>query len=225
MASHQAWPGPYVLLTVSDTGTGMDQETQARIFEPFFTTKAAGEGTGLGLSTVYAIVERSGGAILVYSEVGRGSTFKIYLPRVEAVAEYTAVPRLQTARGSETLLVVEDEEAVRALVCSTLEKDGYTVLRAASAGDALAICAKHPGHIALMLTDVVMPSMSGSELAGRLKTLHPEVKVIFMSGYTDTTVGHHGVISEETAFLQKPFSPKVLARKVREVLDAKADHK
>ena len=213
-------PGPYVLLAVSDTGTGMDSATQARIFEPFFTTKAPGKGTGLGLSTVYGIVKQSGGNIWVYSEPGRGTTFKVYLPRVENTAEPVQVIRPAPGRGTESILLVEDEEAVRALAREVLEGYGYTVFEARDVADAMLIAERHTGPIHLLVTDVVMPQMSGRALAERLASLRPEMKVLFMSGYTANAIVHHGTLDAGTSFVQKPFTPDVLARKVREVLDA-----
>jgi two-component system, cell cycle sensor histidine kinase and response regulator CckA len=217
-----AIPGPYVMLAVSDTGTGMDEQTQARIFEPFFTTKEAGKGTGLGLSTVYGIVKQSGGNIWVYSEVGRGTTFKVYLPRVdEGAQEYKRSTEAEEAiRGVETILLAEDEEMVRKLARQVLEMYGYQVLDAANGGAALLICERHTGPIHLLITDVIMPEMSGRELAGRLAQLRPEMKVLYMSGYTDNAIVHQGVLDEDANFIQKPFPTDALARKVREVLDA-----
>jgi len=213
-------PGAYVLLAITDSGSGMDAETEARIFEPFFTTKGEG-GTGLGLSTVYGIVEQSGGAVLVYSEISHGTSFKIYLPTVDDVTiKVQAAPSQGAPRGSETVLVVEDEDAVRSLVCEILEEQGYNVLNARNGAEALAACHQRAGIIDLVITDVVMPSMSGSELATRLRPLHPQLKLIFMSGYTDNAIIHHGVLSADMAFLNKPFTPQMLARKVREVLDS-----
>ena len=213
--------GHYVMLAVSDTGHGMDGATKAHIFEPFFTTKEKGKGTGLGLATVYGIVKQSDGYITVYSEPDRGATFKIYLPRAEAAPE---VPELKVFResldGSETVLVVEDEDTIRSLASNVLQSHGYRVLEALSARDAMRLSEKEGGAIDLLLTDVVMPQISGRELAERLLVLRPGIKVLFMSGYTDDAVIRHGVLQEGTAFLQKPFVPNDLARKVREVLDA-----
>jgi two-component system cell cycle sensor histidine kinase/response regulator CckA len=218
-------PGPYVMLAVIDTGFGMDQETQARIFEPFFTTKQQGEGTGLGLSTVFGIVRQSGGHIWVYSEPGDGTTFKIYLPRIEDGAssvDEIREPVVESIHGAETILLVEDEEVVRTLARQVLEINGYTVLEAESAADALILFEKHEGQIHLMVTDVVMPGKSGRELAERLVPSQPGMKVLYMSGYTDDAIVHHGVLDAGTSFLQKPFTPDALARKVREVLDKPA---
>ena len=214
--------GPHVMLAVSDTGTGIDPATQARIFEPFFTTKGPGEGTGLGLSTVLGIVQQSGGHVLVYSEAGLGSTFKIYLPRVDVAADAVAVrsngPLL---RGTETILLVEDEPQVRQVAHSILLRMGYTVLEARNGAEALTVSSMHDGPIDLLLTDVVMPGMSGSELAKRLAVSRPSMKVLCMSGYTDEAAIRHGVIAAELAYLQKPLTDEALTRRVREVLDAK----
>ena len=213
-------PGPYVLLAISDTGAGMDAETQKRIFEPFFTTKEAGKGTGLGLSTVHGIVHQSGGSIGVYSEPGRGTTFKVYLPRF---ADDAAVPRAVSGihpalAGSETVLVVEDEAAIRQLTNLILQKAGYTVLLAEGPVAAERIAGSHPGPIHLMLTDIVMPGMRGPELAERLSRLRPDLRVLYMSGYTDNAIAHHGMLDAGTEFLQKPFTPLRLTQKIREVL-------
>ena len=216
-------PGRYVVLAVSDTGTGMDATTLSHVFEPFFTTKEAGKGTGLGLSTVYGVVKQSGGHVTVYSEPGVGTTFKIYLPRVEDPPEMDRRPsaHVAPAGGTETVLVVEDEEAVRRLTCRALEAQGYMVLSAAGAREAIRFCEEHPGEIHLMLTDVVMPGVSGRELARSAAALRPLIKVLFMSGYTDNAIVHHGVLDAGTPFLQKPFTPRTLAQKVREVLDTR----
>jgi len=215
-------PGPYVMLAVSDTGTGMDEETRSNIFEPFFTTKEVGKGTGLGLSTVYGIVKQSGGYIWVYSEPGQGTTFKIYLPAVvgETVQRKKEQPPADDLTGSETILVVEDDDALRNLGREILERQGYRVLDAGNGIEALRISEAHRGQIHLMITDVVMPKMGGKKVADRSQPLYPQMKVIYMSGYTDNSIAHHGILAPGLNFLQKPFSPEVLARKVREVLDA-----
>jgi two-component system, cell cycle sensor histidine kinase and response regulator CckA len=213
-------PGPYVMLAVSDTGVGMDRAVQTRIFEPFFTTKGPGHGTGLGLATVYGIVKQSGGHIRVYSEPGRGTVFRIYLPRTDAPVEpASAAAPSALPRGAETVLLVEDESEVRGLAREVLEGLGYTVLEAAVPGDAILIAERHVGLIELLLTDVVMPGMSGSALASRVTAERPETKVLFMSGYTDDAIVRHGVLEPGTSFLEKPFSPQALAMKVREALD------
>jgi len=217
-----ATPGRYVLLAVSDSGVGMDPETQARIFEPFFTTKERGQGTGLGLATVYGIVKQSGGYIWVYSEVGHGTTFKVYLPRVDAPVEpVIAVPAAPAAalHGTETILVVEDQEEVRNLIRRMLEARGYRVLVAGSGQEAVSLADVRRGAIDLMVTDVVMPGMGGREVAQLLGPNHPDMKVLYLSGYTDESIVHRGLLEPGLAFLPKPFSAEVLARKVREVLD------
>jgi CheY-like chemotaxis protein len=215
-------PGNYVMLSMSDTGVGMTPETKERIFEPFFTTKEKGKGTGLGLSTVYGIIQQSGGNIWVYSEPGLGTTFKIYLPTIEGDTESfrpAAVPT-KLLQGSETVLLVEDEEMVRKLACTVLEKKGYRVLEASSGDKALDVVQGQNGNpIHLMVTDVVMPGMSGRQLADRLVSLRPELKVLYMSGYTDNAIVHHGVLDRGIAYIQKPFTPDALATKVREILD------
>ena len=217
-------PGRHVMLALSDTGTGMDAQTQARIFEPFFTTKGPRKGTGLGLAMVYGIVKQSGGNIWVYSEPGQGTTFKIYLPQIEEpihVDEERAAPT-DSRHGSETVLLVEDDDAVRDLAHDILQTAGYTVLVARQGAEVLGMSERCVGPIHLMLTDVVMPGMTGRQLADRLAVLRPTMKVLYMSGYTDNAIVHHGVLDPGTEFLQKPFTASVLARKVREILDVKA---
>jgi PAS domain S-box-containing protein len=214
-------PGPHVMLAVSDTGIGMDPETRRQAFEPFFTTKPAGQGTGLGLATVYGIVKQSGGHIDVYSELGQGTSFKIYLPRVDEEAEaIVAAPKVPPARGAETVLLVEDEDALREIARQILEEHGYTVLEARSGAAAIERAESHAGPIHLLVTDVVMSQMSGRELAERLAVRRPSLQVLFMSGYTEQAVLRHGVLAESTAFMQKPFGPDSFLTKVREVLDA-----
>jgi two-component system cell cycle sensor histidine kinase/response regulator CckA len=214
-------PGSYVMLAVSDTGIGMDQATQQHIFEPFFTTKAAGRGTGLGLATCYGIIKQHGGNIWVYSEVGHGSTFKIYLPCVEEAADPAAQPNLphEMPRGAEVVLLVEDEPAVRNLVARVLRGQGYTVLEAGNGGEALELIQTQAGVIDLLVTDVVMPEMNGKTLADHMVRRYPEIRVLFISGYTDRAIVHHGRLEPDVTFLQKPFAPLALAQKVREALD------
>ncbi len=221
-----AVPGQYAMVAVTDSGVGMDAQVRARLFEPFFTTKEQGKGTGLGLSTTYGIVKQSGGYIWCYSEPGRGSSFKIYLPRTaeDRPAEAPAVSSAPTAPSEhphdETILLVEDEPEVRALVLKLLKMQGYTVVAAANPDEALAITRDFQGVIDLMVTDVVMPGMSGRQLADRLASSRPDMRVLFVSGYTDDAIVHHGILDPGTAFLQKPFTPQALARKVREVIEA-----
>jgi two-component system, cell cycle sensor histidine kinase and response regulator CckA len=220
-------PGSYVMLAVSDTGSGMDKATLTRIFEPFFTTKQLGKGTGLGLATVYGIVKQSDGYIWVYSEPGMGSTFKIYLPRVDAEvsreeARETPVP---LPSGSETVLLVEDDRTVLMLASEMLRMNGYTVLQANDGREALDLVRRHGQPIHLLLTDVVMPEMSGRQLAQGVADIQPGIRVLYMSGYTDGVIAHHGVLDAGVAYLQKPFTADFLARKVREVLDTRAGRK
>jgi CheY-like chemotaxis protein len=219
-------PGPYVMLTVSDTGSGIDPETQARIFEPFFTTKTQGRGTGLGLATVYGVVKQSGGYIWVYSEVGQGTTFKVYLPQVPSEVEKSAPEKIVAgpAPGTETILFVEDEESVRELVSEYLRGRGYTILEAPDGVQALELAEKHAGKMQLLITDVVMPRISGRELATRLTTARAGLKVLYISGYTDDSIFRHGVLEGGMSFLQKPFNLKAIAQKVREVLDGVPEH-
>ena len=212
--------GRFVMLAVSDTGHGMDAAVKARIFEPFFTTKDPGKGTGLGLATVFGIVKQSGGSIGVYSEPGHGTTFKVYLPRVDEAVDQTATAAAPTlARGSETILLVEDDDEVRALARETLDGHGYTVIPAAAPAEALRLAGSHSGPIHLLVTDVVLPQFSGRGLAERLAPEHRDLRVLYMSGYTDDSIVRQGMLEEGTAFLQKPFTPYTLLLKVREVLN------
>jgi signal transduction histidine kinase len=213
-------PGSYVMLEVRDTGCGMDADTQAHIFEPFFTTKAPGKGTGLGLATVHGIVKQSGGSIGVSSDLGKGTTFKIYFPRIEGAAERLEPISAPNAalRGSETILLVEDEEMVRALAQAILERNGYTVLAAKNVNDALRVAQAGPQAIHLLLTDTIMPGMNGPELAQQVLAIRPAIKVLYMSGYTDKALTSTAAWEPGTAFLQKPFTPQTLGHKVREIL-------
>jgi two-component system cell cycle sensor histidine kinase/response regulator CckA len=209
------------MLTVTDTGCGMDATTQARIFEPFFTTKEQGKGTGLGLATVYGVIKQSEGYIWVYSELDHGTTFKIYLPKVAAKAEEPAVAKVlpAPASGSETILFVEDEQNVRELVREYLSARGYRVLDASDGVQALDIAAAHPGVIQLLITDVVMPRLSGRELASQIAAARSDLKVLYISGYTDDSIFRHGVLEGGMEFLQKPFNLRTLAQKIREIMD------
>jgi two-component system cell cycle sensor histidine kinase/response regulator CckA len=216
-------PGRYVMLAVSDTGVGMSGETIAHIFEPFYTTKESGRGTGLGLSTVYGIVKQSGGYIWVYSEPGHGTTFKVYLPRVEEAAESLLAAKNDGAdrtAGTETILLVEDEAQLRELTRTVLTARGYSVVEAANPEEAERLAAEYGSKIELLLTDVIMPGISGRELAKRLAARNPAMRVLYMSGYTYNVIAQGGTLERGVAFLQKPFTPGVLVEKVREVLDA-----
>jgi CheY-like chemotaxis protein len=214
-------PGRYVMLGVSDTGCGMDAETQSRIFEPFFTTKGPDKGTGLGLSTVYGIVTQNNGHISVYSEVGQGTVFKVYFRRIDETltGRNPNAAASEPPRGTETILVVEDGAEIRKLVRRTLENAGYTVLEASHGEEALRVCEGYTGPIHLLLTDVVMPQMSGRALTEQLTPRYPAMSVLYMSGYTNDAIIHHGVLGADIAFLQKPFTPDRLAATVRAVLD------
>jgi CheY-like chemotaxis protein len=210
-----------VLVSISDSGHGMDEATKARIFEPFFTTKEVGKGTGLGLAMVYGFVKQSDGHIDVESEVGRGTTFKIYLPRALEVGSLanSSAGVSKIPKGTETVLLVEDEDAVRNLFRLVLQSSGYTVLLARHGEEAIRIAEEYEGSIHILVTDLIMPRMSGRQLADRLIQSRPATRILFMSGYTDEAVVRHGVLEASVAFLQKPFSPIDLAQKVREVLD------
>jgi two-component system cell cycle sensor histidine kinase/response regulator CckA len=218
-------PGAYVRLAVSDTGAGMTPEVQARMFEPFFTTKPAGKGTGLGLSTVHGIVKQLGGHVFVYSEPGHGTTIKIYIPRAEARVAAKATPEpLVAVEASETILMVEDDAGIRTVIRRVLEEQGYRVLGAATPQLALEVAARHEGPIHLLLTDVVMPEMTGAHLSERLLRERPGLPILFMSGYTDNAVVHQGRLDPDTDFLQKPFAPEALLRRVRQVLKRGSEH-
>jgi CheY-like chemotaxis protein len=214
--------GDYAMLAITDTGTGMDDKIKARLFEPFFSTKGVGQGTGLGLSTGYGIVKQSGGHISVYSELGRGTTFKIYLPQVEAPARISAarLPVPNLPQGTETILLVEDDPALRAMSATLLKRLGYTVLTAANGVEALRVQHERgPRQIDLLFTDVVMPHMSGRELADRVRALYPATKILFTSAYTENAIAHQGGLDQGVMLIQKPFTPFALANKLRAALD------
>jgi CheY-like chemotaxis protein len=213
-------PGDYVEMSVSDTGTGMDAETMTRIFEPFFTTKEAGKGTGLGLATVYGIVQQNNGAIEVQSRIGHGTTFYIYLPRATDLGKPAPIKSAASPDSTETILLVEDDDRVRALVSNMLRKNGYTVLLASAGDQALEIAARHRGRIHLLLTDVVMPGLNGRILSERLLAARPDTRVLYMSGYSDDAILRHGVRKAAAHFIQKPFSIDALTHKIRETLNA-----
>jgi PAS domain S-box-containing protein len=217
-------PGRYVMLAIEDNGCGMDLQTQARIFDPFFTTKELGKGTGLGLATVYGIVKQTGGYIWVYSEIGQGTVFRVYLPRTDKAAQPAEREQteLQELQGSETILVAEDSESLREMAQEYLESMGYNVIAAASGEKALQWAKEFDGPIHLLLTDVVMPEMSGPELANQLASLRPGMKIIFTSGYTDDAIARQGILDPEVAFIQKPYRPRALAKKIRQVLNGSA---
>ena len=216
-------PGAYVMLSVTDTGTGMTKEVKEQIFDPFFTTKEKGKGTGLGLSTVYGIVKQSGGEIFVYSEVGHGTTFKICFPRVFEPGEKLEKKEIgkEVPRGTETILVVEDNDMVLKIVVAILKNQGYTVLEATEGAEALLICEQEKKPIHLILTDVVMPQMSGTQFIEQLKQVREDFKMLYMTGYAENAIFHHGLLEKGVHIIQKPFTVEKLARKVREVLDKK----
>src|SRR5256714_6425772 len=213
-------PGDYVMLSVTDTGAGMNEETKSHIFEPFCTTKGPGKGTGLGLATVYGIVRQTGGGISVESEVGKGSTFRIYLPVESAPVEFrrAPLPPLEKSDNFETVLVVEDEEIVRELVCEVLEHQGYNIVCARDGIEALNLAEDYDAEIHLLVTDVIMPHMNGHELASKLSALRPDMKVLYVSGYSDNDIGDHGTLDPRYELPQKPLTPQTLARKVRHVI-------
>ena len=214
--------GPHVMMAVTDTGTGMDRATQQRLFEPFFTTKEPGRGTGLGLATVYGIVTQSRGSIWVYSELGHGSTFKVYLPvTTDEVLTTASVDTVPTSlSGTETVLVVEDQNEARSVICETLRRRGYTVIEANNGPDAIVKGRQHDVAIDVMLTDVVMPGMGGRRVAEVIRATRPNLKVVYMSGYTDSAIVDHGILEPGVTFVQKPFATDALLRKIRDILDA-----
>jgi CheY-like chemotaxis protein len=217
--------GPYVMLAVSDTGHGMSSDVLEHLFEPFYTTKPQGQGTGLGLSTVFGIVRQSGGDVWVYSEPGHGTTFKIYLPRTQPAAQPAVVASSPVPpRGAETILLAEDDAALRALAMRVLTRQGYTVLEATNGREALELCESYEGTIDLVLSDVVMPELGGRALVERLAASRPRTRVLFMSGYTDDDVFRRALIDHRTEFLQKPFTPQSLSQRVREVLNGRDRH-
>ncbi|NNK00981.1 MAG: response regulator, partial [Desulfatitalea sp.] len=219
-------PGQFAVLAFGDTGCGMDKETQAKIFEPFFTTKEENIGTGLGLSTVYGIAKQNGGGVNVYSEPGYGTIIRIYIPRF--VGEETPIALSETVRqltGNETILVVEDEEQIMRLCQRMLERNGYTVIAVDKPGEAIVLCEKHPGPIHLLVTDVIMPSMDGKELNDRIKAMQPDVRTLYMSGYTANIIASRGIQAEGDYFIQKPLSPKAFLTKIREILDSQPAEK
>jgi CheY-like chemotaxis protein len=219
-----ASPGPYVLLTVTDSGEGMDWATRERIFEPFFTTKEKGKGTGLGLSTVFGIVRQSNGFITVHSEKGHGATFKVFLPQVRGAdaEESGEAPALASLRGTETVLVVEDDPQVRAVACAILQRSGYTAVGAHNPGEAFLLCEDNPARFDLLLTDVLMPHLSGPQLAARLQKLRPQLRVLFMSGYGEAALQERGAqVPEGARVLPKPVLPELLLRAVRAALDSR----
>jgi len=215
-------PGPFVMLAMTDTGTGMDKDTQKKIFEPFFTTKELGKGTGLGLATVYGIVKQFGGDIYIYSERDKGTTFKVYLPRVEGeAAGHGARKKIapEMTGGTETIFVIEDENVVRETMVIILKDRGYHVLEASGGRQALKAIREHQGALDLVITDVVMPGLSGKEFARQLHEFKPDIKILYVSGYTDNVIAHHGILDPEINFLQKPFTIESLLTKVREIMD------
>ena len=222
-ANPEASPGEYVCLTISDSGCGMDKETLTHIFEPFYTTKELGKGTGLGLATVYGAVKQNNGFINIYSEPGQGTTFSIYLPRDESGRGSQSLPGSVAApalRGQETILLVEDEAAILNIATMMLEKQGYTVLKADTPGEAVRLAREYTGEIQMLMTDVIMPEMNGRDLAKNLLSLYPRMKRLFMSGYTADVIASHGILEEGVHFIQKPFSLTNMAAKVRDVLDS-----